>query len=408
MTDLPTHDHAIVIVGAGLAAAHCADSLRSEGFGGRITIVGDEHHAPYERPALSKSYLQGESSADALLVHEQSWYETNDIELRTGTSVEGIDRAAKTLHLDVSTESIPYDILVVATGSRPRRLLIPGADSAWTLRYIEDSDGLRQAFTESANVVVIGAGWIGLEAAAAARAAGLTVTVVEQASLPLASVLGEELGRYFLELHRNHGVTMRMSSAVHEIISADGRVQGVRVDDEVVPADLVVMGVGAAPDVRLADESGLSTANGIVVDERFRTSDPAIYAIGDVATAHNTAVGTTLRVEHWDNAVRQGDALGKILMGADVEYNWSPYFFSDQFDLGMEYVGRAGTDDESIVRGDLTSGEFIAFWLAGTRVTAAMNVNIWDVSDTLRTLIGRDVDPSRLRDLSVPLSEVIA
>lgn len=394
----------IVIVGGGHAGGKAAIALREEGHTGPITIVGEENHPPYERPPLSKEYLQGESEVDAMLLQPADWYAEHDVTLLQGVTATEIDTGAKRVHLDQG-EPLAYDLLLVATGATPRRLDIPGAELALTLRRLEDSDALREAYARSGSVVIIGGGWIGLETAAAARKAGLDTTVLEFAELPLQNVLGDELGTYFAELHRRNGVDLRTSTAA-EAISGTGPYV-VRSGGDEITADLVVMGVGAAPNTALAEAAGLAVDNGITVDESFRTTDPAIFAIGDVANARNTTLGMQLRVEHWDNAIRQGKAVAKVMLGQSVTYDWQPYFYTDQFDLGMEYVGRGSSEDDVVIRGDQESGEFIAFWLDGDRVTAGMNVNIWDVTEDIRALIGSSVDRARLADPDVPLSEVV-
>jgi 3-phenylpropionate/trans-cinnamate dioxygenase ferredoxin reductase component len=393
----------VVIIGGGLAGAKTAIGLRDGGFTGSLTIVGDETHPPYERPPLSKEYLQGESKADDMLVVPASWYDDNNVTRIEGVAAERIDRDAKTVHL-ADGRDVPYATLVIATGATPRRLDIPGKELALTLRRIEDSEALQKAYGDVSSVVIIGGGWIGLETAAAARKAGLDTTVLERESLPLQHVLGDELATYFAELHRHNGVDVRTSVSVDSISGSGPYV--VHTGDGDVTADLVVMGVGAAPDTELAEQAGLDVDNGITFDESFHSSDPAIFAVGDVANARNSARDETLRVEHWDNAIRQGEAVAKVILGQDTSYDWQPYFFSDQFDLGMEYVGRSSATDEVVIRGDKSSGEFIAFWIADGRVTAGMNVNVWDVNDDLRALVGRTVDRGRLADPDVPLTEV--
>lgn len=393
----------IVIIGGGLAGAKAAVALRDGGFEGSLTIVGDEPHPPYERPPLSKEYLQGSSEADDMLVVPAAWYDEHDVTRIEGVAAERIDRDAKQVVL-ADGQDLPYDTLILATGAGPRRLDIPGKELALTLRHLEDSDALKAAYAEASRVVIVGGGWIGLETAAAARAAGADTVVLERESLPLQHVLGDELAGYFADLHRRNGVDLRTSVSVDSITGSGPYV--VHTDGGDIAADVVVMGVGAAPRTELAEQSGLTIDNGVVVDESFRTSDPAIHAVGDVANARNTARGESLRVEHWDNAIRQGEAVAQVILGGDAVYDWQPYFFSDQFDLGMEYVGRSSATDEVVIRGDKASGEFIAFWIADGRVTAAMNVNVWDVSDDLRALIGRGVDRARLVDPDVPLAEV--
>ena len=397
----------IVVIGGGLAAAKAVETLREEGFEGSITLIGDESERPYERPPLSKDYLQGKSTSDDLFVHDEGWYGEHQVETRFGDAAVSIDRELRTVTL-ASGDTVPYEHLLLATGSRPNTLRIPGADlgGVFSLRRIGDSDQIRAAFAEAKKLVVIGAGWIGLETAAAARAAGLEVTVLEYASLPLQRVLGDELAQYFAELHRRNGVDLRTSVSVTEIVGTDGRVSAVRVDDESFPADMVIVGVGISPNAEIASAAGLAVDNGVTVDERLRTSDPTIFAAGDVANAHSTTLGANIRVEHWDNAIRQGQLAAKSMLGEAVSYDWQPYFYTDQFDLGMEYVGYASAGDNVVIRGDKASGEFIAFWLSDGVLTAGMNVNIWDVNDDIRALIGKAIDPSRLADPQIPLTEL--
>ncbi|AXT86146.1 ferredoxin reductase [Aeromicrobium sp. A1-2] len=400
-------DGSIVVIGAGLAAAKAVESVRAEGFTGRITLIGDEAERPYERPALSKGHLQGSESSEELYVHPPGWLDEHDVTTMFGDAAASIERDARTV-TSSSGVVVPYDRLLIATGASPRRLDLPGADldGVLSLRTIADSSRLREAFTSARDVVIIGGGWIGLETAAAARAAGARVTVCEFAAVPLGRVLGDELGGYFADLHRSHGVDVRTSVSVTALIGSAGRVSGVQVGDEVLPADVVVVAVGISPNTQLAEAAGLEVDGGICVDAHLRTSDPVIFAAGDVAMAFNTALGRTVRVEHWDNAIRQGVLAGRALLDKDGTYDWQPYFFTDQYDLGMEYVGRASADDAVVIRGDLASGEFIAFWLAQDVVRAGMNVNVWDVNDALRALVGRAVDRERLADPGVPLTEV--
>ncbi|HST64526.1 MAG TPA: FAD-dependent oxidoreductase [Mycobacteriales bacterium] len=387
----------LVVVGAGLAAATAITTLRENGYAEPITLIGDEDELPYERPALSKDYLQGKGSADQLYVHDAGWYD--GVDLRLADRAVAIDRDARTVRLASGAE-VPYGHLLLATGARPRSLGIPGAERAHTLRTRADSDRLRDALAAAERWVVIGAGWIGLEVAAAARTAGHPVTVLEYAPLPLQRVLGDGLARHFADLHRRNEVDLRLGAAVRSV--EDG---GVRVDGELVPADAVVMAVGVAPNTELAAAAGLAVDNGIVVDERLRTADPRVLAAGDVAAAGHATLGR-LRVEHWDNAIRQGRLAAATILDRPGTYDWQPYFYTDQYDLGMEYVGHHDPADRLVLRGDPAGGEFIAFWLAGDAVTAAMNVNVWDVNDTLRGLVGRPADPARLADPAVPLTDL--
>ena len=397
----------IVVVGGGLAAAKAIETLRQEGFIGAITLVSDEAERPYERPALSKDYLQGKSTSDDLFVHAEDWYDAHDVDLRLGDAVVSIDRGAGSVRLG-SGKSLDYDQLLLATGSRPNVLKVPGAGlgGVFMLRTLSDSDQIRAAIAASKKVVVIGAGWIGLETAAAAKQAGLDVTVLEYAELPLQRVLGDELATYFADLHRANGVDLRTSVEVAELLGTAGRVASVRVGEQEIEADMVIVGVGISPNVEIAADAGLAVDNGIVVDEHLKTSDPAVFAAGDVANARNTAIDTSLRVEHWDNAIRQGELAARSMLGQDVAYDWQPYFYTDQFDLGMEYVGRGAAEDDVVIRGDKSTGEFVAFWLRAGVVTAGMNVNVWDVNDDIRALIGKTVDPAKLADTETPIADV--
>jgi len=386
----------VVVVGAGLTAAVLAETLRNEGWTGPVTIVGAEPHRPYERPVLSKGYLLGNEPRDAAFVHPPEWYPDHDVDLRTGVRVVAVDRVAAEAVLDDGTR-LPYDDLVLATGASPRRLDVPGADLPGVryLRRIEDADRLLAAFGDARRLAVVGGGWIGLEVTAAARAAGLDVTVLEAGDLPLGRVLGPEMARVFVDLHREHGVDVRTGVQVRAI-EADGgrRVAGVRLGDgSLVPADLVVVGIGAVPETGLAEQAGLEVRGGVVVDEHLRTADPRILAAGDVALAPRPALGgRALRVEHWANARRHGELAACTIMGADAVDERLPYFYTDQYDLGMEYVGYAEPEgpeayDEVAVRGDLGRRELIAFWLREGRAVAGMNVNVWDVTEDIEALI---------------------
>lgn len=402
-----SHHDRIAVIGAGLAAAKAIEALRVEGHDGQIVLIGEEAERPYERPPLSKAYLMGSSSVDELFVHAETWYADNGVETLFGTQVVSIDRAARTVALD-SGATVAYDQLLLTTGSRPRPLQIPGADLAgvFSLRRLGDSDRIRAAFATATKVVVIGAGWIGLEAAAAARAAGLDVTVLEYAPVPLQQALGDQIAGHFADLHRSHGVDLRTSVEVTEIEGVDGQASAVRIGAELIPADVVIVGVGIAPNVELAADAGLEVDNGIVVDEHLRTSDPTVFAAGDAANAHNVALDGPLRVEHWDNAIRQGRLVATSMLGGTAVYDWQPYFYTDQYDLGMEYVGRGAAGDEVVIRGDQESGEFMAFWLRDGVVTAGMNVNVWDVNDDLRALIGHSIDRAELADPGTDLKRL--
>ncbi|USQ81780.1 FAD-dependent oxidoreductase [Ornithinimicrobium faecis] len=407
-TTASTSSDGVVVVGAGLAGANVVEELRTRGFAGPVTLIGDEPDLPYERPPLSKGYLQGGAEIDEAYVHPASWYAEHDVTTRLGQSVVAIDREAREVEIS-GGERLRYDTLVLATGAEPRRLSLAGADldGVLTLRRIADSDALREAIGRHARVVIVGGGWIGLEVAAAARIGGSAVTVLESAAQPLLNVLGSEVAQHFAQLHRDHGVDLRTGVSVSGLVGEHGHVTGVTVDGETLPADLVLMGVGAAANTDLARAAGLSVNSGVLVDEHLRSvDDPDVLAVGDAAEARHTASGRALRVEHWDNAIRQGKLAAATITGSSETYDWAPYFYTDQYDLGMEYVGHGSAEDETVIRGEMDSGEFLAFWLHDGTVTAAMNVNIWDVNDDLRALIGREVAPERLVDDSIALTDL--
>ncbi len=406
-------DDAFVIVGASLAGANAAQALRDEGFDGQIVLIGDERELPYERPPLSKDYLMGKAGKEKLYALPEQWYADNNVELRLGETVIGVDRAAHEISL-ASGGKVPYTKLLLTTGSAPRRLTVPGADADGVhyLRRIQDSDQIKAAIDSSSRIAVIGAGWIGLEAASAARSAGVEVTVVEVAELPLLRVLGREVAQVFADLHAANGTELVASVQVAEITVTDGKADGIRLTDgRHIAADAVIVGVGITPNVGLAADAGLTIANGIEVDARMQTSDPDIFAAGDVANAFHPSYGKHVRVEHWSNARHQPRAAARAMLGQDVSYDRVPYFFTDQYDLGMEYAGYVEPDgyERVVFRGDVAGREFIAFWLsADNRVLAGMNVNIWDVNDTLAELVrsGKPVDPAALEDPGTPLDSL--
>jgi 3-phenylpropionate/trans-cinnamate dioxygenase ferredoxin reductase component len=402
---------ACVIVGASLAGAKAAETLRAEKFTGPVVLIGAENELPYERPPLSKDYLQGKSPREKIYVHPEQWYRENDVELRLGVAVTAIDRAAHQVTLaDGSAQ--PYAKLLLTTGSSPRRLPVPGTDldGVAYLRTVGDSDRIKAALESATRVTVIGAGWIGLEAAAAARTAGAAVTVVEVAALPLLQVLGPEVAQVFADLHRDHGVDLRLGTGVAEITGTGNRASGVRLTDGTeVDADLIIVGVGIAPNTELADGAGLQVANGIVVGADLRTSDPDIYAAGDVASAFHPLLGKHIRVEHWANALNQPQTAASSMLGQQVSYDRVPYFYTDQYDLGMEYSGyvEPGGYAQVVFRNDTAGREFIAFWIdSRSRVLAGMNVNVWDVNDAIEALVrsGRPADPDLLSDPAVDLA----
>ena len=403
-----------LIVGASLAGAKAAETLRSEGFGGPVILLGTETERPYERPPLSKGYLLGKEDKSVIYVHEEGWYAEHGVDLRLGVTVTAVDRAGRTV-TTADGESIGYDQLLLATGASPRRLNIPGAgrEGVLYLRTVGDSERLAAAFQGGGRVVTVGAGWIGLEATAAAREAGCEVTVVEPEPTALYRAIGRELGDVFADLHREHGVQFRFGESVSELRGpgTDGPVgEVITSTGDALPADIVVVGIGVVPNTGLAVDAGLEVANGVVTDAALRTSDPIICAAGDLANSYHPLLGRRARVEHWANALNSGPAAARSMLGQDVTYDPLPYFFSDQYDLGMETAGlpEPGTYDQVVYRGDRAGREFIAFWLASGAVVAGMNVNVWDVSDDIQALIrsGKQVEPAGLTDPDVPLTDV--
>lgn len=393
-----------IIIGGGLAEAKAAQALRDNDFGGRVILFGAEERLPYERPPLSKDYLVGKKSLNEFTVNASSWYRDHRIDLRLGTEVAAVDPKAHTVTLDDgSTEH--YDKLLLATGSSSRRPSIPGsdADGVHYLRTVDDADALLSALPDGAALAIVGAGWIGLEVAAGARARGATVTVVESAELPLLAALGREAAEVFAALHREHGVDLRLSSTVDEITTDGAKATGLKLGDgSTVPADAVLVAVGAKANIDLAEGAGLAVGDGgILVDASLQTSDPDIYAVGDIAAAEHPLLGVRVRTEHWANALKQPAVAVAGMLGQAAVYDELPYFFTDQYDLGMEYVGHAPDYDSAVFRGDVDKREFTVFWLdRANRVLAGMNVNIWEGLDDIKALIRSrsSVDPVRLAD----------
>jgi 3-phenylpropionate/trans-cinnamate dioxygenase ferredoxin reductase component len=401
-----------VIVGAGLAGAKAAEALREQGFGGRLVLVGAEAHRPYERPPLSKGYLAASVERERVYVHAKDWYAEHDVEFRAERLVTRLDRAASRVELNDGS-SIGYDKVLLTTGSRPRRPGIAGIDAAGVhyLRTLDDSDVLREVIATASRLVVIGAGWIGLEVTAAARQAGVEVVVVETADLPMLQTLGPVIAQVFAGLHREHGVDFRFNTAVAQVTTEAGRATGVILGDaSVIEADAVLVGVGAIPNVELAEAAGLAVHNGVLVDAGLRTDDPKVFAAGDIANAEHPFYRRRIRVEHWANALKQPAVAATSMLGGQAGYTELPYFFTDQYDLGMEYIGHAepGEYDQMVIRGDVPGREFIAFWLKESRVVAGMNVNIWDVVEPIKALIrsGVTVNASRLADPGIALTDL--
>lgn len=404
---------AFVVVGAGLAGGKAVETLRAEGFEGTVTLLGEEPHRPYERPPLSKGYLAGTAERESVFLQPEGWYAEHDVDLRTGVRAVSIDRQEHDVVL-ADGGRVPYDALLLATGSRSQRLALPGADLTGIhyLRTLDDADSLKAALASARRVAVIGGGWIGLEVAAAARGAGLEVALLEQAPRPLQRVLGREVARIFADLHRAHGVDVRGRVRLARFLGgADGALEAVELADGArVEADLAVVGIGIQPDTVLAEEAWLQVGDGVHADEHLRTSDPHIYAAGDVANAYHPVIGCRLRVEHWANALHHGPVAARSMLGQRASISALPFFFTDQYDLGMEYVGftEPGNYDQVVLRGDVPGLHFVAFWLRAGRVVAGMHGNRWGAIKPLEALVrsGRKVDPARLADDAVPLKSL--
>ncbi|NUO92159.1 MAG: FAD-dependent oxidoreductase [Dermatophilaceae bacterium] len=406
---------AYVLVGGGLAAAKAIEGIRESDTKGSIALVAEEDRLPYERPPLSKGVLKGDDEPDSAFTHDKDWYDENGVELHLGTAATSLDAANHTLSL-AGGETLGYEKLLLATGSSPRALDVPGADLGGVLylRELQESQELKKHLTKDARVVIVGAGWIGLEVAAAAAEAGATVTVIEPQAAPLLGVMGEQIGGWFADLHRGHGVEFRFGEGVERIEGDTSATGVVTRSGDTVPADAVVVGVGITPNTGLADGAGIKTNNGIVTDPALRTSAEGVWAAGDVANWRSTALDTNVRVEHWANAHDGGLAAGRSMAGQDVTYDPIPFFYSDQYDIGLEYAGYVPRDSgaEVVLRGDPKSNEFMAFWVLpegdGVRVLAGMHVNVWDTIDDVqrlvrdRTVVARD----RLADPDVPLSDL--
>lgn len=414
-TDQAGADKQYVIIGGGLTGGSAAQALREAGFQGAVTILAEEPESPYERPPLSKGYLAGNDARDVVQLHPAEWYSKNRVTVREGTPASAISLADRTVTL-ANGESLHWDKLLLATGASSRHFPakvggeLPGV---MYLRTVAESQTLREALEPGdKRVVIVGAGWIGLEVASAARGYNNDVTVLGMETIPLNQFLGDEVGSAFAALHTENGVKLRMNTGVKQILGDENGATGVELNDgEVVEADLVVVGIGAIPAVSLAQDAGLEVANGVVVDSGFASSDPDVYAAGDVASVLYPALGEHLRVEHWAVAKDTGAAAGRAMAGETVEYGEIPYFYTDQFDLGMEYSGYGPlTKDASVViRGDLAKREFLAFWLKDGAMVAGMNVNIWDVNDTIQKLIrsGAVLDAAALADPSVELEGLV-
>jgi 3-phenylpropionate/trans-cinnamate dioxygenase ferredoxin reductase subunit len=401
-----------VIVGGGLAGASAAATLRADGFDGRVVLVGAEQEEPYHRPPLSKEYLRGEVEEPKLRVNEPALYRDQEIELRLGMPVASLDASTHEVVLE-GGERIGFDAALLATGSEPKRLTLPGSELAGVhyLRTHADSDSLAASLKQATRVAIVGAGWIGCEVAASARQLGVEVTLISPTRLLLEKQLGGKLGAFYRDVHHAQGVDLRMENAVTRI-EGSARVERITLaDGDTIECDLVLAGIGVTPRIGLARAAGIEVDDGVIVDGHLQTSAQGVFAAGDIANfAHPLYSGRRMRVEHWANAGDQGPAAARAMLGSSDLWQKVPYFFSDQYDVGMEFAGDLAEAERSIVRGELSSGEFIVFWLAGDHLVAGMNVNVWDVSEPIQTLISKraHVEDAVLADPEVSLVELAA
>ncbi len=403
----------MVIIGGGLAGATAAETLREEGWTGSVTIVAVEPETPYQRPPLSKGFLAGKEGLDALLPYSADWYPEHEVTVLRGIAATAIDTLAHTVTLSDGA-SLPYAKLLLATGASPRVIPFKGVelDGVHYFRTKADAETMKALLAVGGHhLVLVGSGWIGMELAATATELGNHVTLLGLEDVPLSAAIGEDLGRVFASRHEEAGVKFLLPSSAAEILGTDGRVTSVlTTTDETLTADLVIVAIGVVPNVGLAEDAGLTTGNGIEVTAGLQTSDPDIFAAGDVANAMHPVTGARARSEHWANAIAGGKVAARSMLGRDAELDDIPYFYTDQFDLGMEYSGYGALtkDAELVVRGSLESREFIAFWVLDGRVVAGMNVNVWDVQDAIKDLISsrRTVDAAKLADPDVSLEDV--
>jgi 3-phenylpropionate/trans-cinnamate dioxygenase ferredoxin reductase subunit len=397
-----------VVVGANLCGGTVVQTLRQEGFDGRVVLVGEEPELPYERPPLSKEYLRGEQPLDRLFLQPPSWYEQNDVEARLGIRATGVEAAARAVELS-DGERLDYDALLLATGGRPRRLPGEPLERVLYLRAIGDADRIRSQLVAGRRVVVVGAGFIGAEVAASARALGVEVTCLEMLEVPLERALGQEIGRIYAEIHREHGVDLRTGEGVDSIEKTNGGVLVRTTQGAEIEGDAVVVGVGIMPNVELGESAGLKIDNGIVVDEFCRTSVDGIYAAGDVANHFCPVFGRHIRVEHFDNAIKHGSAAAHSMMGGTEAYADPHWFWSDQFEHNLQYAGYAAEWDELVIRGSTEDRSFVAFYLKDGVVLAALGLNRGkEVRRSMKLIRERaKPDPKLLRDDDVDLRKLV-
>jgi len=395
-----------VIIGAGQAGLSAAEALRKRGYGGPVTLIGDEPAPPYQRPPLSKGYLSGELPAERLWLKPESYFDAAAITLRTGVRAAAIDRGARRVVLS-DGPSVAYDHVILATGGAARRLTLPGADlpGVHVLRSLAEADALSDVLSGARRLAIIGAGYIGLEVAASARKRGLEVSVLEAADRPMARTASPLLGGWFGALHRGYGVDLRVSTGVAAITGAD-RADGVRLlDGERVEADLVLVAAGLVPGTALAEEAGLACADGILVDTQARTSDPDIFAIGDVTRFDSGLYGRSIRLESVQNAIEQGRAAAAAICGAPSAYDPVPWFWSDQYAIKLQIAGLIEGADQMVRRGDPEEGAFALFHLKDGVLIACEAVNAAPEFMAAQRMIAARArpDPDRLRDTTVAM-----
>jgi 3-phenylpropionate/trans-cinnamate dioxygenase ferredoxin reductase subunit len=400
----------VVMIGAGQAAAQAVDTLRRRGFGGPITVIGDESESPYQRPPLSKKYLAGALQRERLLIRPTQFYADHRIDLRLGRRALEIDRRSREIRLD-DGERLAYDALLLATGSRPRRPTIPGAslEGVHFLRTLADVDRLRGELAPGRRIAIVGGGYIGLEVAATCRELGLEVTVLEMAARLMSRVVCEPISAFFESAHARHGVRTVCNARVQALTESAGRVSGVQCEDGTeYPAEVVLIGVGVLAAEELAAAAGIECANGIVVDEHCRTSDPHVYAAGDCTNHPSPHYGVRVRLESVDNAFEQGSSAALNLLGVTTVHDKVPWFWSDQYDLKLQIAGLARAGDELVTRGDPDTRKFAVFHLRNNRVAAVEAVNAAPEYIVGRKLIaeGATVAPARLADTSIPMKNI--
>lgn len=399
-----------IIIGAGQAGAQAAQSMRQAGFDGEIVIFGAETEFPYQRPPLSKAYLQGDLEKDRLFLRPPAFYEQQKIDLRRGVAIASIDPAAKTVATD-DGETLSYDKLLIATGAPPRRLSCQGADleGVYYLRSIADSDKLRPILSVGGRIVIVGAGYIGLEVAASARKAGLEVTVLEMADRVLARVAGKEISAFYEKLHRDHGVDLRLGAALDHF-EGSGRVKAaILKSGETIACGAVLVGVGASPATALAEAADLRIANGVWTDERAQTSDPDIYAAGDCASHPSPIYERRLRLESVPNAIEQAKVAGANMAGGAAVYDAVPWFWSDQYDVKLQTVGVSEGADETIVRGDPAAKKFSVWYRQRGRLLAVDAVNDPAAFAVSKRLVGKSgIDAGRLADPDADLKSLVS